>query len=225
VRPAVAPTASGDTIEMARRTIWDFWASRYEGLWAQRYSLAPTRQLVRARIAEVAPTGARLLDAGCGTGQLLAELAEERPDLALFGSDPSGAMIAQALTRHATPSIRLRIGTIDDEREGPFDLIVMTHSFPYVGDQRAAARQLFSLLKPGGRVLLAHANSESLYDRLFLRGVKLTTTRTHYPSARELVQLFTAAGFVCSVIRGVERPRWMVSLLLSEFTPAGAPAA
>jgi len=206
-----------------RRTVWDFWAKRYEGLWAQRYSLAPTRAAVHARLSEVTPPGGDVLDAGCGTGQLLAELAEARPDLLLRGFDPSGAMIAQALARNTAPNIRYRVGTLDDEGGGPFDAVVMTHSFPYVRDQRAAARALHALLKPEGRVLLAHATTEGLYDRLFLRGVKLTTTRARYPSSRELVQLFTAAGFVCSVVRGVERARWVPSILLYEFARAEAP--
>jgi len=86
-------------------TIWDYWADRYEKLWAQHFSLTPSRELVHERLAEVAPEGARVLDAGCGVGQFLGESAERHPGWELVGFDPSRGMIDRARRDYPGPGI------------------------------------------------------------------------------------------------------------------------
>lgn len=202
---------------MPGKKIWDFWAPRYRRLWAQRYSLGPSRELVLERLAEVGGQAKTLLDAGCGVGQLLAAIAEQRPDLALHGFDPSSAMIAAAQTGNPDRGIDFRVGTLDDEERGPFDLVTMTNALPYVDDFTRAAARLFALVKPGGRLFIVQANTENIYDAAFLIFVKATTSRAHYHSARALGELFKAAGFEIGVTRSVEKPLWVPSIQLCEF--------
>ena len=71
------------------------------------------------------PAGARVLDLGCGTGDLLAAL---EPSLGV-GVDLSPAMIDRARSKH--PHLTFHVGDAEDDAflatiEGPFDYIVLS---------------------------------------------------------------------------------------------------
>jgi 2-polyprenyl-3-methyl-5-hydroxy-6-metoxy-1,4-benzoquinol methylase len=199
------------------RTVWDFWAPRYEGLWAQRWSLGPTRRLVREHLATAAPDARRLLDLGCGVGQLAAELAAERPGAEVVACDPSADMIARARRDYAAPNLRYHPGDVTSvERGAGFCAIVCTHAFPYAPDQPAVLRACAALLVPGGRLVLVQANTENLYDRAWLLVVRLTTTPSRYPSAAALHRLMAQAGLRPGAVRSVEKPAWIPSIQLVE---------
>jgi 2-polyprenyl-3-methyl-5-hydroxy-6-metoxy-1,4-benzoquinol methylase len=202
---------------MAKQEVWDFWAKHYEGLWAQHFVLGPSRALVRARIAAVAPTADSLLDAGCGVGQLLDELAQTYPQMCLFGFDPSASMIEVAKQRHDDPQIDYRVGTLDDEKRGPFDIVTLCNAFPYVADHALAAHRLYALLKPGGHLFIVQANTENHYDALALRLVKLTTSYARYHSTLALQQMMQEAGFVAGAVQPIDSVAWIPSVLMCEF--------
>lgn len=202
---------------MSQRTIWDFWAPRYHRLWAQKFSLTPTRQMVRQHLQRVATDARSILDAGCGTGQLLGELAAADSKLNLYGFDPSSAMLQQARQHNSADNIDYRLGTLEQEERGPFDVVVLTHAFPYVEDHRGAAQKIRSLLNPNGRALVVQGNCENMYDKIFFAFVELTTTRASYYSAAELWQIFGGAGFARGVVETFAKPFWMPSIQMCEF--------
>ena len=160
--------------------IWDFWAARYDRLWVQRVSLAPTRAALRAQLSSRPP--GRLLDMGCGTGQLLAELLGlgGTTDWEYTGIDASPAMIAAA--RRKFPAACFECADVMSYAAAPavFDTVVCAHAFPYLPDQRAALARLAGWLQPGGRLLLAQACTETCYDRIVLAIVKRTTSPARY---------------------------------------------
>lgn len=95
--------------------------------------------------------GARLLDAGCGTGNNLAHLAARgRP----FGVDLSEEALRFCLTRRVTVA-RASVLALPF-RDGSFDLVtsfdVLYHR--WVSDDRAAAAELARVLAPGGLLLV-----------------------------------------------------------------------
>jgi trans-aconitate 2-methyltransferase len=102
--------------------------------------------------------GVRILDLGCGTGDVSIALAARRLDAHVVGLDISDANIALAHTR-MTPDIRARLDFIaaDYRRwqaDAPFDAIVsdsVLHLIP--GDDTALVRKLSSDLSSGGLVI------------------------------------------------------------------------
>lgn len=201
----------------AGRTIWDFWADRYEGLWAQHFSLRPSRELMLARLVEVLPEAPRVLDMGCGIGQFASELAEQAPDARILGVDPAAGMIARAEQDYARANVEYRHGLLDGVQRGDgFDAVTCMHAFPYIPDKPAALAHIRSLLRPGGRVLIIQANSETVYDLGFLLFVKLTTTRATYDSAAGLHGLMQGAGFQPGVVRPIDSPFFIPSIQLVE---------
>ncbi len=93
---------------MNKQVIWDFWAKHYENLWVQKYSLRPTRREVLSNLKEKlkADNNNKILDVGCGTGQLLRELRSrfKQFKLELLGIDFSKEMIHQAIEKDNTIS-------------------------------------------------------------------------------------------------------------------------
>ncbi len=203
----------------ARRDVWDFWAPRYEGLWAQKYSLGPSRRLIHQHLDAVAPDATRILDVGCGVGQLAQELAQRRPDCEVVGCDASEDMITRATQDYSAPNLHYHLGPVEDmERGDGFDAIVCTHAFPYFPNKHASMAAMVALLRPGGRLLIIQANTENRYDWAWLLIVRLTTTPSRYHSAAELHALMRGVGLTPGVVRSVNKPRWIPSIQLVEGT-------
>ncbi len=186
---------------------WEFWAPRYEYLVSQPFSLKPTRDLVVKRVAEACPGARRILDAGCGIGQLAVALAERLPDVRVVGVDPTGAMIHRARADYAHPHVAYLLGTVDDvpdevllegnnssEAQGGFDAVVSTHAFPYVRNPQVFLARIRDLLRPGGRLFLAQVCTESWWDSACLRAIALATGPATFHSSRELERMVVEAG-------------------------------
>jgi trans-aconitate methyltransferase len=202
---------------MLRAVIWDFWAPRYERLYAQYFALAPTRRLVLAHLRAHSVQPVRILDLGCGVGQLARELSAAYPHARITAIDPSPAMINHARDNYAHPAIEFLQGTLDDlPAEVTFDLAISTHAFPYLADKPGALSRLYAMLTPGGRLLIVQGNTENLYDHLFFLFVKLTVSRSEYLPTRALTELLTAAGFTSGTITPLPCACFIPSISLVE---------
>ena len=110
-------------------------------------------------LRELAPR-ARLLDVGCGGGQLLTRLSERRPDLELTGVDLSPAQIARGRIRARGRGIAFVEGSalalpFDD---ASFDAVVSVASLKHWPDAAAGLRECARVLRPGGRLVVGEAD-------------------------------------------------------------------
>jgi len=109
----------------------------------------------RAMVAALdPPAGARVLDVAAGTGLVTAAL-RDRYDCDVVALDQSPEMLARATARFAgDPRVRTVIG--EAERlpfaDGEFDALTFTYLLRYVDDVPATLRELFRVVRPGGRV-------------------------------------------------------------------------
>ncbi|MDW7674376.1 MAG: class I SAM-dependent methyltransferase [Bacillota bacterium] len=200
---------------MNRQVIWDFWAKRYDQLWVQKYSLGPTRReiLLYLKRQLKADKKYRILDVGCGTGQLLREIKAELAEykLELLGIDFSKEMTQQARGKGDGISYRqMDVRDISNLQE-EFDIIICTHSFPYYGDQAFAISQFNDLLKTGGHLLLAQSSQNNLYDQVALFFVKLTTGKANYLSVKAVLSM-TKKLFACEHIIKIRERFFMPSI-------------
>jgi SAM-dependent methyltransferase len=97
------------------------------------------------------PAGASILDAGCGTGGVLAELAG-RGVVAGVEPDPGSA----ALARERVPGADVRIASAASVPfgDGRFDLVCCLDVVEHVDDDRAVLRELRRVVRAGGRLLV-----------------------------------------------------------------------
>jgi len=98
------------------------------------------------------PAGARILEIGCGTGHNL-------PMLASFGEveaieiDPAARAIAAE--RLGRPVGDAPLPELPGVERGAYDLVAVLDVVEHIADDVAALKAMASLLKPGGKVLIA----------------------------------------------------------------------
>jgi ubiquinone/menaquinone biosynthesis C-methylase UbiE len=109
-------------------------------------------------VAAAAPTGAVVLDAGCGSGRLAALIARRRPDLQVRGVDLEPGMVEVAARRAEQENLADRVHfTVADLADLPLpddsvDLIVSTASMHHWADAGAVIASLGRVLRPGGQM-------------------------------------------------------------------------
>ncbi len=91
----------------------------------------------------------RVVDLGCGAGNVTAVLRRRWPEAQVTGVDSSAAMLARA--RAADPAVDWQLGDLLDWRpEGPVDLIYSNAALHWLDDHAALFPRLASLVAPGG---------------------------------------------------------------------------
>jgi ubiquinone/menaquinone biosynthesis C-methylase UbiE len=122
-----------------------------------------------ARRAGVDLTGARILDAGCGSGLGLALIAETYRPSRLVGIDLMPEQVERAIAR-GVPGAEIRVGDITaiDEPDASFDAVFVFGILHHVPAWRAALRELARVLRPGGILLVEeiHGRFVDIEDRL-----------------------------------------------------------
>ena len=170
-------------------TAWD--AEQYEGKHSFVWRLG-------AGVAELlAPqSGERILDIGCGTGQLTAEIAKQGAQV--VGLDNSANMIGQARQNYPGLSFVLADAT-SFHFEEPFDAVFSNAALHWVKQAEEAAESIARALKPGGRFVAefgGQGNNRSVLKalRAALGAESDARCPWYYPSIGEYASLLERHG-------------------------------
>lgn len=111
--------------------------------------------------------GQTVLDAGCGIGFDAIQMAvQEGPAGHVFGVDNSQEMIATAQSNAAHLELPLifRTGNIYqlEFQDNYFDRCRVDKTFQHLSDPQAALRELIRVTKPGGKIIIADPDHDSL---------------------------------------------------------------
>jgi SAM-dependent methyltransferase len=106
----------------------------------------------------------RLLDVGCGGGQFLVLMRHLGWEVA--GIDPDPAAVQVARERFG---LEVTVGTLEQYRfaDESFDVITMNHVIEHVLDPIGVLSECRRILRPGGRLIVATPNIQSLGCALF----------------------------------------------------------
>lgn len=156
--------------------------------------------------------GERILDLGCGTGHLTAQIAES--GAAVVGIDHSPEMIAAA--QEIYPQIDFyqmdATGFAFDE---PFDAVFSNATLHWVRPPERAAERIYNSLRPGGRLVAefgGHRNVgkivQVLIAELEQRGYRDAAERNpwYFPSIAEYTTLLEQYGLETTFARLYDRP-------------------
>jgi trans-aconitate 2-methyltransferase len=94
-----------------------------------------------------------VLDAGCGSGRVTAELAERVPGGSVLAVDASEAMVAKARERLGDRASYLVADLSELELGEPVDLVFSTATFHWILDHERLFERLRAALRPGGRLV------------------------------------------------------------------------
>jgi SAM-dependent methyltransferase len=97
----------------------------------------------------------RVLDAGCGLGGTMIDLARRRGGryLGVTLSATQAAVAARAIVGAGLAgSVAVRVGTYDDPPSGPFDWVIAIESLAHSAEPNASLAALAGVLAPGGVV-------------------------------------------------------------------------
>lgn len=111
------------------------------------------------------PNGARVLDAGCATGDFLAEAAEA---FEIFGFDISAAAIAHAKQRLPQLSERLTAQRLEDVGASwqGFDAVCLWDVIEHVADPVMVIQRMMDRVKPGGYLFMSTPDFGSFTARM-----------------------------------------------------------
>jgi trans-aconitate methyltransferase len=149
--------------------------------------------------------GERILDLGCGSGQLTAKIAESGAHV--IGIDRSEEMIAGA--RRNYPALRFDVGDAAKFAvETPVDAVFSNAALHWVKDADGVARSVAGALRPGGRFVFemgGKGNNQTVLDAL--REVAgPVETPWYFPSVGEYSSLLERHGFEISFATLFDRP-------------------
>src|SRR5512138_2022013 len=95
-------------------------------------------------------SGLRVIDLGCGTGQLTNRLAERLPSSNVLGVDSSPQMLAAA-RQLERPGLRFELRSIESV-EGTWDVVFSHAAIQWIGDHASLMHRLLSLVRPSGQL-------------------------------------------------------------------------
>jgi SAM-dependent methyltransferase len=100
----------------------------------------------------------RMLDAGCGRGDLALHLARRKPDWSILGLDLDPVKVDRAngiVRRLGLNNVEFRAGRLEDARfECEFDLVVSADVLEHIQDDETVIANLCRAARPGGYVLV-----------------------------------------------------------------------
>ncbi len=154
--------------------------------------------------------GERILDLGCGTGQLTAKIAEH--GASVLGLDASPDMIGQA--RQNFPNLHFVLESATAMQfEDEFDAIFSNAALHWILDASAAANRMCRALRKGGRLVAEFGGKgnvrtiERVVEMVRARYVaSAPPARRFYPAIGEYSGLLEAQGFEVRFAHLFDRP-------------------
>jgi len=151
------------------------------------------------------PTSGRVLDAGGGTGRVANAIREHAGEVVI--ADPSLGMLRQA--------DRTQFGLACSRSESlpfpaeSFQRVIMVDALHHVIHQGQTAREMYRVLKPGGRLVIEEPDIRKFGVKLIAVAEKLLLMRSHFLSPAQIVELFSFDSAETSV-HATEGNAWVV---------------
>jgi SAM-dependent methyltransferase len=153
----------------------------------------------------------RVVDVGCGPGELLVALSGERPNLELVGADLADEVVDA--NRRAMPQWRfevldLSIAPLDEQ----FDLVLSSEVIEHLDDWRGGVAHLAAMVAPSGYLCLSVPTGHIFpTERSF--------GHIEHPTPAELQRVATGCGLRCLHLTNWGFPTYRALKILTNVRP------
>ena len=208
--PLQTPQDKAYAVNQRVALLFKIWSKFYDHPWPQKLFYGKVHQVLLNKTLELQPD--QILDAGCGTGELMTKMARRWPAVNLTGLDLSHQMLAVARDKSfACPSTHLLEGTVYQipAATQQFDLITNTISSHFYMQFDQALNEFYRVLKPGGTLAMASMGNGLLR---FIPGPwqeALTIPDASYRSPAKQRAEMEAAGFMVESISPLPFMSWL----------------
>ena len=207
-----APTSAVPPLDATResaRREFDKWALSYDRSLLREIVFLPgvracQEEILRWKAQRAIPHAPyRLLDVGCGTGNLVGVMSRDADVAGAVGLDYSPVMVEKAAVKireHGAGGRHVFAVHADSERlpfaNQSFDVLTCANSFHHYPNQAEVVREFRRVLRPGGIAILVDGFRDNVIGWLvFDVGVATAEKNVHHASWTEVRGHFGAAGF------------------------------
>lgn len=129
--------------------------------------------------------GVSVLDVACGTGVLFPDYLDRGAKVTAIDISPEMAKLAAA----KYPQVKVLCGDVEEAKfEEQFDCVMVYNAFPHFPDPEKLIQVLAGLVKPGGKLSVAHGMSRAALTDHHKRATAVSIDLLH---ERELAALFS----------------------------------
>jgi len=192
-------------MKQTAREEFEAWAAGYDQSPLHHFLFRPSYRTMLAELVNWERTSRPfdLLDVGCGTGTFAAMVAGCGLPARVVGLDYAASMckVAGDKAHAAGASGQLKFLNADSENlpfaSGTFDAITCSNSFHHYPHQDQAVREMFRVLRPGGRLILLDGFRDNVIGwMMFDVIIGLVEKHVRHVSWRQMREYFEQAGFV-----------------------------
>ncbi len=163
MNPCTDTQDRADEMKALAREEFESWAGSYDKSLLHVYLFRPSYRVLTEEIAkwyQQHQRPMRVLDIGCGTGELASILSQGDWPIEIVGLDYSPAMCSVASDKAAGSHVPHRVHFVAADSEflpfgdNTFDMVTCSNSFHHYPNQPGVVKNVHRLLKPQGRFVL-----------------------------------------------------------------------
>lgn len=184
--------------ELKSAVQFDEWANTYDSVINEWYF----NQTINKVLNNITKSEFKLVDVGCGTGNLLFRLSQLYPQAQLTGIDISESMIEVA-RKKLKKEINLHVLSADNItilEPNSCDYIVCSHSLHHHKSVSRTLNEFKRILKNNGAIIITDGTLDSIFHKIYFNLVNMTQNEPYVTrhSTSKLHELFNKAGFKIS---------------------------
>lgn len=155
----------------------------------ERFIQPKAPEVILAQLGLPQPEGA-VLDAGGGTGRVAQFLVDQTNQVV---ADQTFEMLLEARQKQRVSAVHSNSEELPFA-DGYYCCVIMVDALHHVVDQAATIRELWRVLKPGGRVIIEEPDFRRLSVKVLALAEKLALMRSHFLSPPQILALFDDTG-------------------------------
>ncbi len=195
---------AGQMKQTARKE-FEAWAAGYDRSVMQWFLFGPSYRTLLSELVRWDRTSEPfdLLDVGSGTGTFAAMVAGAGLPARIVGLDYAASMCRMASQKACAAKATDRVRFLNGDSEhlpfasGSFDVITCSNSFHHYPHQNQAVREMFRVLRPGGRLIILDGFRDNVIGwAIFDVIVGLVERHIRHVSWRQMREYFGSSGFV-----------------------------